>query len=101
MALPRIKPLSANTVTGVGTIPLTAGHLFGGYVLNTDGVNTATIVIRDFDAAGKILAISKTLSGQAFIAPIDAPSKIIHYTVNGAGGDAFLYEFDYARSTKY
>lgn len=101
MSRPRIKPLSANTVTGVGTYKLSAGNMFGGYTLNADGVNLATIVIRDFDAAGQILAITKTVTGQAFLAPIETPSGTVHYTVSGAGGDAFLYEWDYQRSTKY
>lgn len=101
MSRPRIKPLSTNTVTSTGTISLTQGHLFGGFDLNADGTNVGTLVIRDENASGTILATSKTLSGKTLIAPIQAPSGIIYYSVSGTGADAFLYEWDYQRSTKY
>ena len=60
---PRIKPLSTNTVTGTGTLSLSVGHMFGGFDLNTDGVNVGTIVIRNENASGTILAVSKSISG--------------------------------------
>ncbi len=101
MSRPRIKPLSTNTVTGTGTFNLTAGHMFGGFDLNADGVNVATLVIRDQNSSGTILATSKTISGKNLIAPMDTPSGIIYYSVSGSGGDAFLYEWDYQRTTKY
>ena len=101
MSRPRIRPLSSNTVTGTGTFNLTVGHFFGGFDLNADGVNVGTVVIRDENAAGTILAVSKSISGKNLIAPIEAVSGIVYYSVSGTGADAFLYEWDYQRSTKY
>lgn len=101
MSRPRITPLSTNTVTGTGTLALSAGHLFGGFDLNADGVNVGTIVIRDQNSLGTILATSKTISGKNLIAPIDTPSGIVYYSVTGTGADAFLYEWDYQRTTKF
>jgi len=101
MSRPRIKPLSSNTVTGTGTFNLTAGHMFGGFDLNADGTNVGTIVIRDLDSLGTILAVSKTISGKSLIAPIKSDSGVIYYSISGAGADAFLYEWDYQRTTKY
>lgn len=101
MSRPRIKPLSSNTVTGTGTFNLTVGHMFGGFDLNADGVNVGTLVIRDENSTGRILATSKTISGKNLIAPIEAVSGIIYYSVSGANADAFLYEWDYQRTTKY
>ncbi len=101
MSRPRIKPLSTNTVTGTGTISLSVGHMFGGFDLNADGTNVATCIIRDENVSGTILVTSKTISGKTFIAPMEAVSGIIYYSVSGTGGDAFLYEWDYQRSTKY
>ncbi len=101
MSRPRLKPLSSNTVTGTGTLNLTAGHLFGGFDLNADGVNVGTLVIRDENSSGTIMVTSRTITGKNLIAPIQAKSGIIYYNVGGTGADAFLYEFDYQRSTKY
>lgn len=101
MSRPRIKPLSTNTVTGTGTLNLSAGHMFGGFDLNADGTNVATCIIRNENVSGTILATSKTISGKTFIAPIEAISGIIFFDISGVGGDAFLYEWDYQRSTKY
>jgi len=101
MSRPRIRPLSTNTVTGTGTFNLSVGHMFGGFDLNTDGVNVGTIVIRDLNVSGTILAVSKSIAGKNLIAPIEAPSGVIYYSVAGSGADAFLYEWDYQRSTKY
>jgi len=101
MSRPRIKPLSTNTVTGTGTFNLSAGHMFGGFDLNADGTNVATIIIRNQNVSGTILVTSKSISGKIFIAPMEAASGIIYYDVSGSGGDAFLYEWDYQRSTKY
>ncbi len=98
---PRIKPLSSDTLTGTGTISLAAGSLFGGFDLNTDGTNVGTVIIRDENVSGTILVTSKSITGKTFIAPIDVPSNIIYYSISGTGADAFLYEFDYQRSTKY
>lgn len=101
MSRPRIKPLSSNNVTGTGILNLTVGHMFGGFDLNADGTNLVTIVIRNQDAAGQILASSQTISGKSLIAPIEAKSGAIYYSITGTGGSVFLYEWDYQRSTKY
>lgn len=101
MSRPRIKPLSTSTVTGTGTINLSQGHMFGGFDLNADGTNVATIIIRNQNVSGTILATSKSISGKTLIAPIEAVSGTVYYDVSGTGGDAFLYEWDYQRSTKY
>lgn len=101
MSRPRIKPLSTNTVTGTGTINLSVGHMFGGFDLNVDGTNVGTVIIRNQNVSGTILATSKSISGKTLIAPIEATSGIIYYSVAGTGADAFLYEWDYQRSTKY
>lgn len=101
MSRPRIKPLSTNTVTGTGTFNLSQGHVFGGFDLNADGTNVATIIIRNENVSGTILATSKTISGKILIAPILADSGVVYYDVSGTGGDAFLYEWDYQRSSKY
>jgi len=101
MSRPRIKPLSTNTVTSTGTISLSVGHMFGGFNLNCDGSNQGTIVIRNENASGTILATAKSITGSNFIAPIEAVSGIVYYSVSGTGADAFLYEWDYQRTTKY
>lgn len=101
MSRPRIKPLSTNTVTSTGTLVLTAGHMFGGFNLNCDGTNQGTLVIRDDDASGTILATAKSITGSNFIAPIEAISGQVFYSVSGLNVDAFLYEWCYQRSTKY
>jgi hypothetical protein len=75
--------------------------MFGGFDLNTDGVNVGTVVIRDLNSGGTILAVSKSIAGKNLIAPIEAESGIVFYSVSGTGADAFLYEWDYQRSTKY
>jgi len=98
---PQIKPLSSDTLTGTGTITLAAGKLFGGFDLNTDGTNVGTIIIRDQNVSGTILATSKSITGKTLIAPIQVDSQIIYYSISGTGTDAFLYEWDYQRSTKY
>ena len=98
---PRIRPLSSDTLTGTGTIALEAGRLFGGFDLNTDGTNVGTVIIRDLNVSGTILVTSKSVVGKTFIAPIEVPSQTVYYSIAGTGADAFLYEFDYQRSTKY
>ena len=98
---PRIKPLSSDTITGTGTITLAAGNLFGGFDLNTDGTNVGTVIIRNLNVSGTILVTSKSITGKTFIAPIEVASNVLYYDISGTGADCFLYEFDYARSTKY
>lgn len=87
-----LRPISAGAITGSNTIDLD-GNLFGGFDLNADGTNAATIEIRDSDASGTVLCDSSSVVGKVFRGPIRAPSGTIYYSIAGTGGSATLYEW--------
>lgn len=87
----RVIPITADTVTGTGTITLT-DETFGGFDLNCDGTNAGTLIVRDTNASGRILVKTSSVTGKIAYAPIPC-SGAIYYSVSGTGASAFLYEW--------
>jgi len=90
-----IKPITAGAVTGTGTIILKSGRpaTFGGVMLNADGTNAGSVIIRDLNSTGDIiLDVSSVISSPVF-APFRVPSGTIYYAITGTGADAQLYEW--------
>ncbi|NIW47064.1 MAG: hypothetical protein GWN30_20640 [Gammaproteobacteria bacterium] len=83
---------TSGAVTGSDTLTVPS-NILGGYKLNGDGTNEATLVIRDQDASGDILISTATISGEESIKPMLC-SGTIHYTVGGTGGDAMIFGWE-------
>ena len=81
----------SGAVTGTGTIDLDS-DTFGGYKLNGDGTNTATLIIRDGSVSGDIMIDTQTIQGEEIIKPMICTGTI-YYSVGGTGGDAMLYSW--------
>jgi len=82
---------TTGAVTGTGTLSL-HGLIFGGFDLNGDGTNTATLVVRDGSVTGDILVDTSTIQGKSIYLPMKT-SGSIYYAVGGTGGDAMLYSW--------
>lgn len=89
-----IIPLTAASITGSGTISLDGGHLFGGYDLNADGTNAASLIVRDNNSSGQVLVDTSTVVGKTIIAPFQVPSGQIWYSLSGTGADVMLYKWN-------
>ena len=88
--MPDIKSITeSGAITGSGTVAV-GNNTFGGYKLNGDGTNTATLIIRDGSALGPIMIDTQTIMGEEVIKPMRC-SGTIYYNVGGTGGDLMLY----------
>ena len=95
--MPNIVSLTdTGAVTGSSTIGV-KNNTFGGYKLNGDGTNTATLIIRDGSSSGPIMIDTQTIMGEEVIKPMKC-SGTIYYIIGGTGGDAMLYGWQMSRS---
>lgn len=85
-----ISPLTSAPLTGSGTITV-GGLLFGGYKLNADGTNNATLVIRNESVTGDLLIDTNTVIGEHVIMPMKCAGTI-YYSVAGVNADIMLFE---------
>lgn len=92
MSAPILTPLSAGAISGTGTLQL-SGDTFGGIVVNTNGTDPATVVVRDENVSGAILAQLSGPNPAPLLAPIHAPSGVVYYDIGGTGVTAMLYEW--------
>lgn len=87
----RIRAAS-NAITGTGTVSINS-KVLGGYKLNADGTNLATLTIRDNDVSGKILYSTKTTVGEKVTEPVDLSNKQVYYDVSGTNADLQIFEW--------
>jgi hypothetical protein len=87
-----IKPITDGAIAGTGSIDLD-GNIFGGFILNADGTNSASIEIRINDSAGEVLVDANSTISEAVFAPFRATSGRIYYSISGTGASASLYEW--------
>ena len=83
------KSLTNGAVSGTGTLTC-KDRRFGGCILNTDGSNQGTVVIRDNDASGRIIFDMVSTFTKHCVADIEC-AETIYYSITGTNADAQLY----------
>lgn len=85
-----IAALTSAPLTGSGTIAIEGG-LLGGYKLNADGTNNATLILRKDSASGDLLIDTNTVVGEHVVMPMKC-STVLYYSVAGVNADVMLFE---------
>lgn len=79
-----------SAIAGADTLQMSS-FIFGGANVFTDGTNAATVIVREDNAAGKVLLHAITKTSMEIMNPIKSNSKTIYYSITGTGATAQLF----------